>query len=98
MTELRMRKLAIWTVVASVPALAVSAISMAQAPAPAAPNPLPVLAPSLPPSKVVDLASAEGMSAFGGQWKNMDVKIVEVPAMPNAGPAWKMAYDIQPKA
>ena len=83
---------------ATVPALAVSAISLAQAPAPAAPNPLPVLAPSLPPSKVVDLTTTEGMAAFGGRWKNMDAKIVEVPAMPNAGPAWKTAYDLQPKA
>jgi hypothetical protein len=47
---------------------------------------------------VVDLASAEGMAAFGAQWKNMDAKIIEVPAMPNAGPAWKTAYDLTPKA
>jgi hypothetical protein len=71
--------------------------SAAQAP-PAAPAPLPVIAPSLPPSRVVDLASADGMAAFNAQWKNMDAKIVEVPAMPNAGPAWKTAYDLQPKA
>jgi hypothetical protein len=98
MNGLRVGKWAAWTASAAVPALVISAISLAQAPAPAAPAPLPVLAPSLPPSKVVDLATADGMSAFGGRWKNMDVKIVEVPAMPNAGPAWKMAYDIQPKA
>ena len=65
---------------------------------PAAPAPLPVIAPSLPPSRMVDLASAEGAAAFNAQWKNMDAKIVEVPAMPNAGPAWKTAYDLQPKA
>jgi hypothetical protein len=82
---------------ATIPAIMVSAISVAQAPA-AAPNPLPVVAPLLPPSKVVDLATAEGMAAFGGQWKNMDAKIIEVPAMPNAGPAWKTAYDLTPKA
>ena len=51
----------------------------------------------LPPSRVVDLTTIDGMAAFGGQWKNMDAKIVEVPAMPNAGPAWKTAYDVQPK-
>lgn len=66
--------------------------------APQAPTPLPAIAPSLPPTRVVDLTSSEGAAAFGAQWKNMDVKIVEVPAMPNAGPAWKTAYDIQPKA
>src|SRR5258706_3592193 len=81
---------------AAIPAM-ISTISAAQAP-PAAPNPPPVLAPSLPPSRVVDLATPEGTAAFGAQWKNMDVKIVEVPAMANAGPAWKSAYDIQPHA
>ncbi len=65
--------------------------------APQAPNPLPVIAPLLPPTRVVDLTSSEGAAVFGARWKNMDVKIVEVPAMPNAGPAWKTAYDIQPK-
>jgi len=69
----------------------------AQAP-PAAPNPPPVIAPSLPPTRVVDLASAEGAAVLGAQWKNMDVKIVEAPAMPNAGPQWKTSYDVQPKA
>jgi hypothetical protein len=83
---------------AAIPALLVSAVSVAQAPPPAPPNPLPVMAPQLPPSKVVDLASAEGMAAFGAQWKNMDAKIIEVPAMPMAGPAWKSAYDLTPKA
>jgi len=74
--------------------LTVSTIWAAQAP----PNPLPVVAPLLPPTRLVDLTSPEGMAAFGARWKNMDVKIVEVPAMPNAGAAWKTSYDIQPKA
>jgi len=82
---------------AAIPAM-ISTISAAQAPPAAAPNPPPVMAPSLPPSRVVDLATPEGTAAFGAQWKNMDVKIVEVPAMANAGPAWKTAYDIQPHA
>ena len=73
-------------------------MSAAQAPPAAAPNPPPVLAPSLPPSRVVDLTTPEGTAAFGARWKNMDAKIIEVPAMPNAGPAWKTAYDIQPHA
>jgi len=81
--------------------LMIASASAAQAPpaAPApAPAPLPVIAPSLPPAYVVNLATPEGMAAFSARWKNMDVKIVEAPAMPNAGPAWKSSYDITPKA
>ena len=89
---------AVFASVAAVPALLAS-LSIAQTPAPAAaPNPLPVIAPSLPPTRVVDLATNEGTALFNGQWRNMDAKIIEVPAMPNAGPAWKSAYDLMPKA
>src|SRR5690242_2608552 len=89
---------AVFASVAVVPALLAS-LSIAQTPAPApAPNPLPVIAPSLPPTRVVDLATNEGTAMFNGQWRNMDAKIIEVPAMPNAGPAWKSAYDLTPKA
>jgi gluconolactonase len=66
--------------------------------APAAAPVIPVVAPVLPPSRIVDLTTTEGMASVSGQWKNMDAKIVEVPAMPNAGAAWKTAYDLQPKA
>jgi hypothetical protein len=38
------------------------------------------------------------MTAFNARWKNMDVKIIEAPPMPNAGEAWKSSYDITPKA
>ena len=79
-------------------ALMVSPVSVAQAPPTPAPTPPPVIAPSLPAAYVVNLATPEGMAAFKAQWKNMDVKIVEAPAMPNAGPAWKSSYDITPKA
>jgi gluconolactonase len=79
--------------------LMISSISVAQAPAPAsASTPLPVIAPSIPAVYVVNLATPEGMAAFNARWKNMDVKIVEAPAMPNAGAAWKSSYDITPKA
>jgi len=83
---------------AAVPAVMISAVSLAQAPPAAVPPPPPVIAPVLPPSRVVDLTTPDGMAAFGAQWKNMDAKIVEGPAMPNAGPAWKTSYDLQPKA
>ena len=79
-------------------ALAAVPLVLRAAQAPQAPTPPPAIAPSLPPTRVVDLTSSEGAAAFGARWKNMDVKIVEVPAMPNAGPAWKTAYDILPKA
>jgi hypothetical protein len=78
--------------------LSLSTFSAAQpAPAPV-PAPAPIMPPSLPPAYVADLTTPDAMAAFGAQWKNMDVKIVEAPAMPNAGPAWKSTYDIQPKA
>src|SRR5512132_2394221 len=49
--------------------------------APAAAPVIPVVAPVLPPSRVVDLTTTDGMASVSGQWKNMDAKIVEVPAM-----------------
>src|SRR6188474_940083 len=78
--------------------LMASSISVAQAPPASLATPLPVIAPSIPPAYVVNLAAPEGMTTFNAQWKNMDVKIVEAPAMPNAGAAWKSSYDITPKA
>jgi gluconolactonase len=41
--------------------------------------------------------TTEGVAVFGGQWRNMDARIVEAPPRANAGP-WKVAYDVQPKA
>jgi gluconolactonase len=70
-------------------------IAVAQTPAP---PPLPVMPPSLPPSHVVDLMTADGSAAFGAQWRVMDVKIVEVPAIPNAMPQYKTTYNIEPRA
>src|SRR6266850_644865 len=75
-------------------------IAAAQAPAaPAAqPPPPPVMAPSLVPAHVVDLMTAEGTAAFRAQWKTMEAKIVEGPALPNAMPGFKTSYDINPHA
>ena len=78
--------------------LMIASVAVAQTPPAPAPGPLPVIAPSLPATYVVNLATPEGMAAFSARWKNMDVKIIEAPAMPNAGPAWKSSYDITPKA
>lgn len=83
--------------------LTISTVSVAQVP-PALPPaaapapPPPAIPPSLPPTYVVNLMTPEGIAAFGTQWKNMDAKIVEGPAMPGAGAKWKTAYDIQPHA
>ena len=75
-------------------------IACGQAPVPpaAAPAPLPQMPPSLVPVKVVDLMTAEGSAAFGAQWKTMEAKIVEGPAIANAMPGYKKSYDIQPHA
>ena len=68
--------------------------AFAQAP----PTSPPQIAPVLVPSHVVDLMTADGMSAFGAQWKHMEAKIVEGPALPAAMPGYKTSYDITPHA
>jgi gluconolactonase len=72
--------------------------SNALAQPPAVTPPAPIMPPLLPPSHVVDLMTAEGSAAFGAQWKVSDVKIVEVPAIPNAMPQYKTTYNIEPRA
>jgi gluconolactonase len=67
----------------------------AQAPTPTSP---PQLAPTLVPAHVVDLMTADGMAAFGAQWKHMEAKIVEGPALEGAMPGYKTSYDIAPHA
>src|SRR5207249_4034201 len=66
--------------------------------APAAQPPEPKIPPTLVPSYVVDLMTAEGIGAFEGRWKTMEAKIVEGPALPNAMPGYKTSYDITPHA
>jgi len=69
-------------------------VAVAQAPAPPAPQ----IAPAVVPSHVVDLMTADGLAAFGGQWKTMEAKLVEGPALAGAMPAYKTTYDIMPHA
>jgi hypothetical protein len=69
----------------------------AQAPAPP-PNPMPIMPPQIPAARVVDLMTEDGVKILGGQWKNMDVKIVEAPPREGAGPKYTSSYDIQPHA
>src|SRR5438552_13445712 len=75
-------------------------VAVAQAPAPpqAPQPPEPKIPPTLVPSYVVDLMTAEGIGAFEGRWKTMEAKIVEGPALPNAMPGFKTSYDINPHA
>src|SRR5215471_20072964 len=60
--------------------------------------PPPQIAPTLVPAHVVDLLTADGMAAFGAQWKHMEAKIVEGPALQGALPGYKTSYDISPHA
>jgi gluconolactonase len=55
-------------------------------------------APSLPPVHVVDLMTVAGSAVFGAQWKAMEAKIVECPALTDAMPEFKTTYDIEPYA
>jgi hypothetical protein len=72
--------------------------SNALAQAPAATPPAPIMPPSLPASHVVDLMTPEGSAAFGARWKVSDVRLVEVPAIPNTETHFKTTYNIEPRA
>jgi gluconolactonase len=78
--------------------LAIAPWILAASAQPLPPTSPPQLAPVLPPAHVVDLLTADGMATFGAQWKHMEVKIVEGPALPNAMPGYKTSYDITPHA
>src|SRR5262245_47822309 len=98
-----MRKGNLFRLFASVALVAVPAtiatISSAQTPTPPAvpaPPPAPQMPPSLVPAHVVDLMTADGSAVFGAQWKAIEAKIVEVPAIANAMPEHKTTYDIKP--
>src|ERR1700694_4589403 len=93
-------KLIACAVLAAVPMIVPSS-TVAQGPAPVAAvpaPPAPQMPPSLVPSKVVDLMTSEGSAVFDAQWKSMEAKIVEGPAIANAMPGYKTSYDIQPHA
>ena len=60
--------------------------------------PHPPSAPLLPPAHVVDLMTVEGSAVFDAQWKAMEAKIVECPALADAMPEFRTTYDIEPYA
>ena len=60
---------------------------------PLPPTSPPQIAPTLGPAHVVNLMTTDGMEAFGAQWKTIEAKIVEGPALPNdAGPHVVLRY------
>src|SRR5215472_8616019 len=93
-------RLCMCAVLAAVPIMipTIGAGQTAATPAAAPALPRPQMPPSLVPVKVVDLMTAEGSAVFGAQWKSMEAKIVEGPAIANAMPGYKTSYDIQPHA
>jgi gluconolactonase len=75
------------------------AAGQATAPSAVAPAPpAPQMPPSLVPLQAVDLMTLEGSAVFGAQWRTMEAKIIEGPAIANAMPGYKTSYDIQPHA
>ena len=82
------------TTIATMPLILATA-ALAQAPGPTSP---PQTAPFLVPAHAVDLMTADGIAAFGAQWKHMEAKIVEGPALQGAMPGYKTSYDISPHA
>src|SRR5215813_9370922 len=56
------------------------------------------VAPLVPAAHVVDLMSNAGSAVFGAQWRGMEAKIVECPALTDAMPEFKTTYDIEPHA
>ncbi len=56
------------------------------------------IAPILPAAVTINLMTSDGMALLDAQWKNMDARIVEVPAMEREVDTWPMAYDIDPHA
>ena len=58
----------------------------------------PQIAPTLVPALSVDLMTADGAAALGANWKTMEARIVEGPALQGAMPGYKSSYDISPHA
>jgi hypothetical protein len=56
------------------------------------------VAPLVPPAHVVDLMTNAGSALFGAQWRAMEAKIVECPALTDAMPEFKTTYDVEPYA
>src|SRR5580700_6316138 len=60
--------------------------------------PQPPIAPLTPPVHVVDLMTVAGSAVFDAQWRGIEAKIVECPALSDAMPEFKTTYDVEPHA
>jgi gluconolactonase len=60
--------------------------------------PQPPIAPALVPAHVLDLMTEAAMAAFDARWRGKEARIVECPALSDAMPEFKTAYDIEPYA
>lgn len=60
--------------------------------------PQPPIAPLVPPVHTVDLMTEAGSAAFGAEWRAMEAKLVECPALTDSRPEFKTTYDIEPHA
>lgn len=61
-------------------------------------QPQPPIAPVVPAAFVVDLMTEAGSAAFGAQWKGKEAKLIEVPALSDSMPEFKVTYDVEPHA
>lgn len=60
--------------------------------------PQPAIAPLVPPVHTVDLMTEAGSAAFGAEWRALEAKLVECPALSDSRPEFKTTYDIEPHA
>jgi gluconolactonase len=60
--------------------------------------PQPAIAPAVPPVHVIDLMTDAGSAVFGAQWRALEAKIVECPALTDAMAEFTTTYDIEPHA
>jgi gluconolactonase len=95
---MRIHKVARLNVARLLACAALATIPVTMATKASAQAPAPQIAPVLVPAHVVDLMTADGMTAFGAQWKHVEAKIVGGPALPAAMPGYKTSYDIAPHA
>jgi hypothetical protein len=60
--------------------------------------PQPPIAPAIPPAQTIDLMTDEGCAMFGAVWRGKEAKLVECPALSDAMPGFRTAYDVDPYA
>jgi len=61
-------------------------------------EPASLVAPDLPAARTLSLMTSDASAILNAEWRVMDARIVEVPAMEREVDTWPMAYDIDPHA